>query len=157
MTGVTETLFQPEAPASRGMVVTILHRMDEQPAAGDSGFSDVPADAYYAGAVAWAVEAGITKGCGDDTFRPDDPVTREELVVILYRYLDQKGRDMTARADLSGFTDTEKISAYAKESMSWARASGLISGTDWGGLHPGGRATRAETAAMLLRLPRPGR
>ena len=151
MTGISETQFEPEAPASRGMMVTILYRMEGEPVTGDNGFTDVSEDSYYAEAVAWAVEKGIVKGRGDGTFHPDDPITREELATFLYRYASCKGRDMTQRAELSGYVDAEQVSGYAYEPLSWAKAVGLISGTDWGGLHPGGRATRAEIAAVFLR------
>lgn len=152
MTGLSETQFGPQLPASRGMVITILYRMEGQPAGGGNGFADVSVDSYYADAVAWAVEKGIVMGYGDRTFRPDDPITREELATILYRYGSSTGRDMTQRAELSDYIDVGQISGYAYEPLSWARAAGLISGTDWGGLHPGGRATRAEIAAVMERI-----
>lgn len=153
MTGLSKTQFAPEAPASRGMVVTILWRMAGEPSA-QTGmtFDDVPDSRYYAPAVAWAVENGIVTGYGDRSFRPDNTVTREELAVLLYRYGGRTGWDMEAKADLSGFKDRAQISRYARDAMAWAKASGLISGTDWGGLHPGGRASRAEVAAVLERI-----
>ena len=151
MTGATETLFLPESAADRGMVVTILHRLEGQPAASGNSFSDVSEDAYYAGAVAWAVEQGIVNGYENGAFRPEKPVTREELAAILYRYGRYQGRDMTERTALSGYVDAEQVSGYAWEPLSWAVGAGLISGTDWGGLYPGGSATRAELAAILLR------
>ena len=151
MAGATETLFLPESAADRGMVVTILHRLEGQPAASGNSFSDVSEDAYYAGAVAWAVEQGIVNGYENGAFRPEKPVTREELAAILYRYGRYQGRDMTERTALSGYVDAEQVSGYAWEPLSWAVGAGLISGTDWGGLYPGGSATRAELAAILLR------
>lgn len=151
MAGISENQFEPEEPASRGMVVTILYRMEGEPDTAECEFSDVPDSSYCAAAVAWAMEKGIVKGCGDRIFRPDDPIVREELATILYRYASCKGQDMTQRAELSSYVDAERVSGYAYEPLSWANAAGLISGTDWGGLHPGGKATRAETAAVFLR------
>ena len=91
-------------------------------------------------------------GFEDGTFRPEEPVTREQLVTILYRYTAGKERVTTARADLSGFTDARQISSYARDSLAWAKAAGLVSGMDWGGIDPQGRATRAQVAAILQRF-----
>lgn len=151
MMGLKETEFSPETPASRGMVAYALYRQEGEPAAGNSSYSDVPDGKDYTQAVAWAMANGIVKGYGDGTFRPDRAVTREELAAILYRYGEYKGKDMVARADLSGFTDAGQISGYAREPLAWAKAKGFINGTDWGGIHPGGYATRAEAAAILMR------
>lgn len=153
MTGLSETLFGPELPTSRGMVVTMLYRMEGEPAVrGGTRFTDVPEKQYYAPAVAWATEAGLVNGYGDNTFRPDEGITREQLVTILYRYGERKGYDMMLRADLSGFFDMGRISPYARESMSWAKAAGLLNGADWGGIDPGGAASRGQIAAILGRF-----
>jgi M6 family metalloprotease-like protein len=153
MTGLSGTRFAPELPASRGMVVTMLYRMEGEPAVSAEGrFTDVPEKQYYAPAVAWATEAGLIQGYGDGTFRPDESITREQLVTILYRYGERRGYDMTRRADLSGFFDVGQISPYARESMSWAKAAGLLNGADWGGIDPKGRAERGQIAAILGRF-----
>lgn len=152
MNGVTKNVFSPNTPASRAMLVTILYRLEGEPAVNGAAFSDVPREKYYAGAVAWASANHIVNGFEDNSFRPDAPITREQLAVILYRYAARKGRNVASRADLSGYTDARQISPYAEEALSWANASGLITGADWGGLHPGGQATRAETAAILMRF-----
>ena len=153
MTGLSETQFGPEAPASRGMVVTMLYRMEGEPAVrGGTRFTDVPERKYYAPAVAWATEVGLVNGYGDNTFRPNEGITREQLVSILYRYGKWKGQDVSQREDLSGFFDVGRISPYARESMAWAKAAGLLNGTDWGGIDPGGAAERGQTAAILVRF-----
>lgn len=151
MTGLTEDAFGPGVHTSRAMVVTILHRLAGEPTAALAGFSDVKENDDYRNAVSWAVANGIVKGFEDNTFRPGNDVTREQLAVMLYRYGSYQGQDMTARAEFSAYSDVEQIGAYALDAMSWAKAEGLISGTDWGGLHSGGSATRAETAAILMR------
>ena len=155
MTGLSETQFGPELPTSRGMVVTMLYRMEGQPAAQCSTrFTDVPEKQYYAPAVAWATEKGLVNGYGDNTFRPNAGITREQLVTILYRYAEQKGQDVAQRADLSGFFDASRISPYARESMSWAKAAGLLNGADWGGIDPGGAASRGQISVILTRFLR---
>lgn len=152
MNGVTENTFSPNTPTNRGMLVTILYRLEGEPDASAAGFSDVDGGQYYAKAVAWASQNGLVNGFEDGTFRPDEPVTREQIATILYRYAAFQGRDVTAKADLSGFSDEAQVGGYAREPMAWAKAEGLITGTDWNGLHPGGYATRAETAAILMRF-----
>lgn len=152
MNGMTKDAFSPNAPTSRGMLVTILYRLEEEPSVSAAAFSDVAGGKYYAKAVAWASQNGLVNGFEDGSFRPDEPVTREQIAAILYRYTVYKGGDVTAKADLSGFTDATQISKYAREPLAWAKAKGFIKGTDWGGVHPGGYATRAETAAILMRF-----
>lgn len=151
MSGTAEDLFSPGLTARRGMVVTMLHRMEGYPAALPAGFQDVPAGAYYAGAVDWAASSGVVTGTGENRFSPDNPVTREQLAAILYRFADYKKLDVDARADLSGFPDAGQVSGYARDAMAWAVASGLINGVD-GYLDPGGQATRAQLAVIFQRL-----
>lgn len=152
MNGVTKDTFSPNTPTSRGMLVTILYRLEEEPSVSAAPFSDVAREKYYASAVAWASQNDLVNGFENGTFRPDNSITREQLAVILYRYAAHNGWDVTDRADLSNYTDTALISTYAKEALSWAKAVGVITGTDWGGIHPGGNTTRAETAAILMRF-----
>lgn len=144
MEGMEEDRFAPEAPLTRGALVTILHRLEGSPACMGRSFRDVPGGQWYANGVVWAASRGLVNGFEDGSFRPEEPVTREQLVTILYRYTAGKERVTTARADLSGFTDARQISSYARDSLAWAKAAGLVSGMDWGGIDPQGRATRAQ-------------
>lgn len=154
MSGTTANAFSPNAATTRGMLVTILYRMEGEPAAAASNFSDVSREMYYAKAVDWASQNGIVTGYGGSeagTFGPENSVTREQMAAILYRYSAKKGIDMTARGDLSGFTDREAISAYAREPMTWAVGMALVSGMGDGTVAPAGSATRAQVATILMR------
>ena len=152
MNGTSANAFGPQLPASRAMLVTILYRMEGEPAAPASTFSDVPGGKYYANAVAWAAANGLVNGYGDDSFRPDGSVTREQLAAILYRYAALKGVETSDGADLSAYTDAGQISRYALPSLGWANNAGLITGFEWGGLAPRNETTRAELAAILMRF-----
>ena len=152
MNGTSATTFTPNAATNRGMIVAILYRLEGSPAAGSSGFSDVAPGAYYASAVAWAVQNGIVNGYDDNTFRPGNRITREQLAAFLYRYVRYKGGDVSDRADLSAFTDAGQIASYAVEPLQWANAQGLVNGTSAATLSPGGSATRAQAAVILTRL-----
>lgn len=107
---------------------------------------------YYTDAVAWAAANGIVSGYGNGSFGPEDVITREQIAAILYRYAAYKGYDVSGRADLSGYTDRAQVSGYAAEAMAWANAAGLMTGTSASTLTPGGPATRAQAAALLMRL-----
>ena len=126
MTGIDGQHFAPGMTTSRGMIVTILHRMAGSPATEGSYFSDVPLNQYYAQAAAWAAENEIVSGYGDGRFGPDDPVTREQLVLILMRYAISKAISTDSRMDLSLFSDSGLISEEAVQAMSWACAEGLL-------------------------------
>lgn len=152
MSGTDTAAFSPTLAITRAMVVAMLYRMEGQPDAGDSGFADVPANAYYADAVAWAKANGIVSGASETAFAPDAPVTREQIAAILYRYASYKGYDVTASGSLEGYTDAPQISAYAAGAMRWANARGLIVGNTSTTLNPRGNATRAEVAAILMRF-----
>ena len=152
--GVTTERFAPEATMTRGMLVTVLWRMDGKPAAGESGFSDVVRGAYYAEAVAWAAEKGIVNGIGGGRFDPEGNVTREQLAAIFFRYAQLRGADTKKRADLSAFPDGDKVSAYAMDALGWANAVGLVNGIAEGGtayLRPQNTAARAQAATILAR------
>lgn len=150
MVGTSATKFSPDATTTRGMVVTILYRLEGEPAvSGKSTFADVVGTAWYANAVEWAAKNKIVDGYGNGKFGPEDVITREQMVAILYRYAAFKGLDMTKTADLSKFTDSGKISSWAKPALSWANAEGLISGKSGDVLDPLGTATRAEVATIL--------
>ncbi len=114
-------------------------------------FEDVADGQWYTEAIRWAASTGIVKGCGNEKFRPDDAVTREQLAAILYRYADYKGYGVTDAADLSKFTDNSEISAWAEDALVWANASGLIEG-DGSKLMPKGNAERCQLAAILHRF-----
>ncbi len=151
--GTSETTFEPEVAMTRGMLVTVLWRLENCPAATNSStFRDVAAGSYYETAIAWANEQGIVKGYSADTFLPNREISREELATVLYRYADQKEYDLVAGADLSGYADYAKISDYAKDAMSWANAAGLITGRTATAIHPDGEATRAEVATIFQRF-----
>lgn len=149
MSGVSATKFAPDVTTTRGMVVTVLHNLENRPAAGAAAFSDVTAGMYCEQAVAWAAANGIVAGYGDGRFGPNDTVTREQFAVILYRYAQYKQYDVAGRADLSRFTDAGSVSGYAADAMAWAVHEGLISGVGNNVLAPGGDATRAQTAMIL--------
>ena len=151
--GTSKTLFSPHGTATRGMMATILWRMEGSPAPkGKNSFTDVEAGKWYADAITWTAENGIFAGYGKDKFGPDDPITREQLAAIFYRYADYKGYDLTVKGNLDKFKDADKITDYAKTAMQWAVGSGLVKGKSGNLLDPQGTATRAEIAAMLHRF-----
>ena len=153
MLGTSKTLFSPHGTATRGMMATILWRMEGSPAPkGKNSFTDVEAGKWYADAITWTAENGIFAGYGKDKFGPDDPITREQLAAIFYRYADYKGYDLTVKGNLDKFKDADKITDYAKTAMQWAVGSGLVKGKSGNLLDPQGTAIRAEIAAMLHRF-----
>ena len=153
MLGTSKTLFSPHGTATRGMMATILWRMEGSPAPkGKNSFTDVEAGKWYADAITWTAENGIFAGYGKDKFGPDDPITREQLAAIFYRYAGYKGYDLTVKGNLDKFKDADKITDYAKTAMQWAVGSGLVKGKSGNLLDPQGTATRAEIAAMLHRF-----
>ena len=153
MTGVEADRFAPAATTTRGMIVTILYRLENEPAvSGGSAFTDVESGAWYADAVAWAAANDIVNGTSATTFAPNSPITREQMAAILYRYAAYKGYDVSQKADLSGYTDAASISGYAKDALAWANAQKLITGVTDTTLNPQGSATRAQVATILMRL-----
>ena len=153
MLGTSKTLFSPYGTATRGMMATILWRMEGSPVPkGKNSFTDVEAGTWYADAITWTAENRIFAGYGKDKFGPDDPITREQLAAIFYRYADYKGYDLTVKGNLDKFKDADKITDYAKTAMQWAVGSGLVKGKSGNLLDPQGTATRAEIAAMLHRF-----
>lgn len=146
--------FQGDTGMSRGMLATVLNRLESSPeATAEHGFEDVAEGAWYEAGVAWAAEKGIVQGYGDgSSFGPDNGVTREELAVMLYRYADMLGLDTTGRADLSGYADASQLT-FGADAMSWAVSAGLIKGYGNGGTLGGANGlTRAECATVLQRL-----
>ena len=153
MDGVGGNRFAPNSETTRAQLVTILYRMEGQPAvSGDLPFTDVEAGTWYTNAVVWAAQNGIVNGVGDDTFAPGNDLTREQLVTILYRYAESKGYDVSASADLAGYPDGEEIQAYAREAMAWAVAENIIQGMEDDTLKPAGNASRAQIATILMRF-----
>lgn len=152
MTGTAEDTFAPELAATRGMVVSILHRLAGSPTMNAEVFADVAADDWYGQAVAWAASEGIASGTSAETFSPNAAVTREQLAALLCNFAAQQGVDTTARSDLSNFDDAATVSDWAQDAVSWAHAEGLLAGTSATMLAPQGEATRAQLAAMLVRF-----
>lgn len=150
MVGMDEKTFAPDQQLSRAMLAVILYAMAGEPAVtGESPFTDVPAGCWYTDAIVWAAQNGIVCGFGDGTFRPNEAVTRAQAAVMLYGYAAFTGADVTARADLSAYSDAGQIPAWAMDAMQWANARRLIVGRDSSHLAPNGGATRAEMAAIL--------
>ena len=153
MSGTAQDRFSPDLASNRAMLVTILYRLAGSPAVdGGSAFTDVAGGDWYASGVAWASANGIVTGYGDGRFGPNDPITREQMAAILYRYAGFAGQSTAGRADLSGYTDAGQVSPYAAEAMGWAVDRGLITGVSAGTLAPGGSATRAQVATILMRF-----
>lgn len=151
--GMSETTFGPEIAMSRAMFVQVLYSLSGKPAAsGAASFSDVAADAWYADAVSWAVQNGIAAGIGDGKFAPDASVTREQAAALLKKVAEQQGQDTSARADLSRYTDANRVSDWAVDAVSWAAASNLMTGTSATTLSPQGDATRAQVAQIMMRF-----
>ncbi|GEM_PF-1667508 len=153
LNGVTATTFGPNDTTTRGMVVTVLWRIAGEPTAGESGFSDVKAGAWYYDAVTWAAQKGIVKGMGGGLFKPEAGITREQLAAILYNYANFMGYDTSEYPDTNSFSfdDASSISDYALSALKWASASGLFEGNG-GKLDPQGKATRAQVAVILMRM-----
>ncbi len=153
--GTSKTKFSPNSPMTRAMLVTVLWRLDGKPSPryGNS-FSDVKNGQWYTNAIRWASEKNIVSGVGGSKFNPNGNITREQMAAILFRYAKFKGYDVSDRGNLNGFPDVSKVSAYAKEALSWANVNGLITGTTLNGttvLNPRGNATRAQVASILMR------
>ena len=151
MTGTSATEFAPDVTTTRAMIVSILARLEGVTSASDAGFSDVD-DEWFATAVNWAANVGVVNGFEDNTFRPNDAITREQLAAILCNYAAWKGEDVSARAELSRYSDAAAISSWATDVMRWAVAENLISGVTTDELQPQGAATRAQVAAILERF-----
>jgi hypothetical protein len=155
MMGTGDTTFSPNVTTSRGMIVTILYRLEGEPAvSGNCPFSDVAAGAYYENAVIWAAANGIVSGYSNNKFGPNDSITREQMVTILYRYANHKGYDVSVGEDTNilSFDDALSISEYAIPAFQWACGSGIINGTSTTTLSPKDNVTRAQAAAILHRF-----
>jgi len=150
MSGVSETEFAPNASVTRAMLVVVLHRIEGEPLVEGAQFTDVESGQWYSNAVAWAANEGIVNGVGEGKFAPNSDITREQIATILYKYSQKKSAIDAASVGIIA-PDRDKISDWAMEGMSWAVAEKLITGKDGGVLDPGGKATRAEIATILMR------
>ncbi|MCD8049378.1 MAG: InlB B-repeat-containing protein, partial [Clostridia bacterium] len=153
MNGTSTTTFEPDTAITRGMIVTMLYRLEDEPEADAAyGFDDVAEGMYYTDAIAWSAENEIIYGYGDGNFGPDDAITREQMAAIMYRYAQYKGYDVSVGEDTNilSFDDALEISEYAIAAMQWACGCGLIEGTGTA-LEPAGTATRAQAAAIFTR------
>lgn len=152
MVGTSSTKFSPDSPTSRGMIVTILHRLEGLPSATGTAFTDVPSGQWYTNAVAWASANNIVNGYGNSKFGPNDPITREQMAAILYRYAEYKEYDTTITGSAAVFSDGKFVSSYAVDAANWAIGVGLLQGVGNNTLSPAGRATRAQVATILMRF-----
>jgi hypothetical protein len=155
--GMSKTIFAPNKEMTRAMLVTVLWRLAGEPKAEPADFTDVDQSEWYGMAVNWAAEKGVVNGMGNGTFRPDNQLTREQLATILFRYVKMTEMDPPERASLEEFPDAGDVQPYAVEALRWAVARGLINGvknnaTGETNLRPGGSATRAQVATILMRF-----
>lgn len=155
MKGTSETTFGANDTTTRGMIVTILYRLENEPQTNGGKFTDVEDGAYYTNAINWAAANGIVNGYTETTFQPNDMITREQLAAILFRYAAYKGYNITTKLDLEHYPDIANISDYAKETMEWAVGTKLLNGTDSAQgtvLEPQAKATRGQVAVIFMRL-----
>ena len=153
MAGVSADRFDPKGTVTRAMVAQILYAREGKPTvSGAAAISDVPANAWFHNAMQWAKGQGVIAGYPDGRMDPNAPVTREQLAVILHSYAQKKGMNVSKTADLSGYADSAAVSVWAKDAMSWAVGSGLISGRSASTLAPAGSATRAECAVIFTQM-----
>lgn len=147
MSGVGGNRFDPNSNLSRSQLAQILYNASDKPAAGSNDFQDIPKGAWYSDAVSWAAQSGVVSGFGDKRFGPGENITREQLAVMLWRYAGEP----TPKIASLNFTDASRVRSYAVKAMCWAVENGIINGYGGGRLEPGGLATRAQTASMLMR------
>ena len=152
LVGVSTDRFAPDWTVSRAMLASVLYRMSGDTYTGFPTYLDVPDDAWYRVPVAWATANGVVYGYSDTRFGPNDNVTREQLVTMLYRYQQHLGKDVSQKGNLSAFSDAGQVSAFAQEAMQWAVAEGLIQGRSGNLLAPAGTASRAELCSILVRF-----
>lgn len=152
MSGVGNNVFSPDTTLTRAQLCQILYNIEKTPYTGTGSFSDVSGNAWYSNAVNWAATQGIVNGTGNGLFSPDNPVSREQMVTILYRYATYKNYNLSALVSLSDYSDINLLSSWAEEAMQWAVSEGVISGTTATTIAPQGTATRAQAATMLMRF-----
>ena len=155
MNGYSGTVFGPNDTLTRAQVAQIIYNLEDRPAVdNEDPFVDVAPYNWYAKAVTWAAEVGVVNGTGSSKFRPDDPITREQLAAMLYRYSQYKGYDVSAgeTIDSLAFSDADTVSAWALPAVKWAYAEEIIQGMGNNLLSPDGYTTRAQAATMLMRF-----
>ena len=150
MSGVSGGRFAPNDTLTRAMLVQTLYAMEGRPAAASAGFADVASGDWYASAVNWAAANGVVSGVSETGFGPNNALTREQLALILYRFAQYKGYDVTGTSDLAAYADGSSVSGWAAEAMSWAVDAGLISGVGGNQIAPTGTASRAQVAQILM-------
>lgn len=152
MLGVTDELFAPDDDITRGMFITVLYRMENEPETSfEAAFKDIEKGFYYEAAIAWGTENGIILGYDEETYAPDDSITREQMAAIIQRYAAFKGLDTTASEEAS-YKDSDDISEYAKTAVAWNTEAGTLQGNEDGTFAPQSNATRAEAAAVFMRV-----
>ena len=152
MIGISDTIFAPSPVTGRAMIVTALYRLEGSPAVtGENPYTDVKNGVWYTDAIIWATENGIVNGIGNGKFGPNLDVTREQIATMFYRYAEYKGMDVSAKVDLSKYTDADQIHSWALDAMQWANAVGLINGRSATTLNPLDNTMRSEHATLLYR------
>lgn len=151
MKGISNTEFAPDSDVTRAMFVTVIYRMENEPQTGKCAFTDVESGSYYENAVAWTNENGIVSGISEDCFAPNEPITREQMAAIIYRYAAFKGYDITTSSNTS-YTDNDNISDYAKDAVIWEAEKYVMTGNTDGSFAPKANTTRAQTASVFMRM-----
>ena len=151
MRGMSETVFSPNTSLTRAQAVQILYNLEGQPVvSGAATFTD--AEHWAKTPIAWAQQTGVVDGYEDNSFRPENPISRQEFAQMMYNYAKYKGYDLTAKGNLDAFPDADKMGAWAEPSLAWANGNKLINGHDDGTLDPGGITIRAQAASILMRF-----
>ena len=154
MNGYADQTFGPQRQISRAQLAQVLYNLEGRPQVSSAaeGCTDLTPGAWYESAVSWAVESGILSGYADGRMQPNRSVSRQQLAAMLYRYARHKGYDTSPRAELDGYRDAGQAAAYAQEALQWAVALGIVNGTSGTTLSPNASASRAQSAAMLMRF-----
>lgn len=152
VSGTGDNVFSPDQLITRAMFLTFLYRIEGQPQVNGVTFLDVRSDSWYADPVSWARENQLVFGYGDGRFGPEDVLTREQMITILYRYAEFRGYDLTIDGTLPSFTDVSECSAYAVLALRWAVSFHIINGTGENMVSPQADVTRAQIAALLTRF-----
>lgn len=151
MRGMSETAFAPNTSLTRAQAVQILYNLEGQPVVGGAAtFTD--AEHWAKTPIAWAQQTGVVDGYEDNSFRPENPISRQEFAQMMYNYAKYKGYDLTAKGNLDAFPDADKMGPWAEPSLAWANGNKLINGHDDGTLDPGGITIRAQAASILMRF-----
>ena len=152
MQGTGTGTFAPNAVTTRAAIAMMLYNLEKNPAVGGPAFTDTKAGAWYTDAITWASENKLVNGYGKGIFGPDDAITREQMAVILYNYAVYRGLNVQQQGSLGAFQDSASVSNWATTALRWAVSEGLVNGDDGGNLNPGGSATRAQVATVLMRF-----